>query len=309
MSSANVAFRQLLKRPAFLVAALLLAISAAGLNSAAGFLQLHFKKIAVTLRVKSLKEGLPSQLGNWVQLSNDQSIDPEEVQVLGTEEYVFRDYVNTANKKFTHGEIEAIRKSTNPGERAAGIARLQRKDPAGVIRAAFTYYTGMVDTVAHVPERCLVADGFEVTHYDDKELSLGNYPSGDPRSVTLRFLSFSDQTGGAPDAAGHNASVLRVARNVGYLFHCNGGYESGPYGVRARLQNLRERYGYYAKVELMTAAPVPPSFQGDDTSLIEINNRNDSLAAMRDFLAAALPALEQCLPDWEKIHTAPAASR
>lgn len=307
MSSTNFAFGQLLKRPAFLVAVLVLGLSAVGLNSAAGFLQLHFKKIAVPLRVRSLKEGLPSQLGTWVQISSDQSIDPEEEQVLGTPEYVFRDYVNTASKKFTHGEIEALKKASSPGERAAGLARLQMKDPAGVIRAAVTYYTGMVDTVAHVPERCMVADGFEVTHYSDKELSLGNYPNHEPRSVTLRFLSFGDETGGAPDSTGHGGGVRRVARNVGYLFHCNGGYESGPYGVRARLQNLQERYGYYAKVELMTAAPVASSFQGDDTSLVEINNRNDSLVAMRDFLAAALPALEQCLPDWQKLHAAPAA--
>ncbi|MDB5174760.1 MAG: hypothetical protein JWN51_3533 [Phycisphaerales bacterium] len=297
----NHALRQLLNRPAFLIAALVLGVSAVGLNSAAGFLQLHFKKIAVPLRVRSLKEGLPSEIGTWVQVSSDQSIDSEQVQVLGTSEYVFRDYVNTASRKISRSDIDAL-KNASAGERARAVADFQQRDPSAVIRVAVTYYTGMVDTVAHIPERCMVADGFEVTQFADKELALGNYPNFRPRTVTLRFLSFADQTG-APDAAGH-AGVRRIARNVGYVFHCNGGYENDAYGVRLRLQNLRERYGYYAKVELMTAAPVALSFQGDDNAAAAINDRNESLVAMRDFLAAGLPQLEKCLPDWEALHPA-----
>jgi hypothetical protein len=278
-----------------------LGVSAAGLNSAAGFLQLHFKKIACPLRVRSLKEGLPSQIGTWVQISNDQSIDSEEEQVLGTSEYVFRDYVNTASKRITHAEIEAIKNGT-PAERAGALAEFQRRDPAAVMRVAVTYYTGMVDTVAHVPERCMVADGYEETHHTDKDLYLGTYPDSTPRKVALRFLSFGDQTGGAPDASGRGAGVHRVARNVGYLFQCNGGYENDAISVRLRLQNLRERYAYYAKVELMTAAPVADSFRGDDDEAAKINDRNESIAAMKDFLAAGLPVLEKCLPDWKQLH-------
>ena len=39
-------------------------------------------------------------------------------------------------------------------------------DMVGVMRAAVTYYTGMVDTVAHIPDRCYVADGFVPDKYD-----------------------------------------------------------------------------------------------------------------------------------------------
>ncbi len=34
-----------------------------------------------------------------------------------------------------------------------------------VINIGVTYYTGMVDTVARIPERCYIADGFEPTSY------------------------------------------------------------------------------------------------------------------------------------------------
>jgi hypothetical protein len=93
--------------------------------------------------------------------------------------------------------------------------------------------------------------------------------------------------------------LKRVARNVGYTFHCNGSYANGPFDVRLRLQNLRERYGYYAKVELMTAASLNTAIESGP---IEVNNRDESMVAMEDFLAVALPEIEKCLPDWKALH-------
>jgi hypothetical protein len=46
-------------------------------------------------------------------------------------------------------------------DRAKLIGQTRVKHPAGVINLAVTYYTGLVDTVAHVPDRCYVADGYE----------------------------------------------------------------------------------------------------------------------------------------------------
>ena len=37
--------------------------------------------------------------------------------------------------------------------------------PDALVNFAVTYYTGLVDTVAHIPDRCYVADGFEPTSY------------------------------------------------------------------------------------------------------------------------------------------------
>jgi hypothetical protein len=74
------------------------------------------------------------------------------------------------------------------------------------------------------------------------------------------------------------------------VFHTNGHYESDPLGVRQTLEDLTERYGYYSKIELMTLCS-----NTDDGS------KATASAAMTDFLAAARPEIEKCLPDWNKI--------
>ena len=82
------------------------------------------------------------------------------------------------------------------------------------------------------------------------------------------------------------------ARNVAYCFQVNGKYEFDSIkGVRFRLQNIFEKYGYYAKIELAT-------FLGNDSA--------KARATMADFLSHAMPELEKCLPDW---HASPARMR
>jgi hypothetical protein len=281
------AFRRLLSQPAFLVAVVLLAVSALTLNAAVGFLRLHFKKIAVPLAVRSLKEGLPPQLGDhWVQVSKDQPLDSQMEEVLATPEYVYRDYADT--RVLSRDEVEQMRAATG-GEYAALLSQHEQRHPAAFIRMGITYYTGMVDTVAHIPERCYVADGYEAKQFDDLPRTLGRYPDGRERNLKFRFISFEDQTG-----------IQRVSRNVGYVFHVNGAYACDSFDVRFKLQDLRERYGYYAKVELMTQAPASKT---QDAAA-----RDESIASMTDFFAAALPEVEKCLPDWNALH-APGPAR
>ena len=37
---------------------------------------------------------IPNRIGTWVQVSQDQPLDGEMQDVLGTSKYIFRDYVN-----------------------------------------------------------------------------------------------------------------------------------------------------------------------------------------------------------------------
>ncbi|HZK80915.1 MAG TPA: exosortase-associated EpsI family protein [Humisphaera sp.] len=288
MSELRSAFQCAFRQRSFVVALVVMVIAAATLNSAVAFLQMHFHKKAVALRVHSLKEGIPQKLGRWVMVSKDQAIDPEIEQVLLTREYVFRDYVDSF--KVSQAEIDLMQ-NAGAQERDSKLSELQKSNPAAVIRVGVTYYTGLVDTVAHVPERCYVADGFEVKQYEEQTATLGNYPDGSPRDVTFRFVGFEDQAG--------LVHVERVARNVGYVFHCNGSYTSSPFEVRGRLQNLLEPYGYYAKIEMMTAAPLPIGLYHN---VFDANNHDASIAAMESFLKEALPEIEKCLPDWKALH-------
>jgi hypothetical protein len=278
--------KKLLTQPSFVVAVILLATSAITLNAAVGFLRLHFKKLAVPLAVTSFKEALPPKLGDhWVQISKDQPLDPQVEEVLGTPQYVYRDYADT--RILSNDQVEQLKTATG-GEYVQLMSQHEQRHPEAFIRMGLTYYTGLVDTVAHVPERCYVADGYEVKEYTDIDRTLGTYANGSPRKLAFRFISFDDQTG-----------TQRVSRNVGYVFHVDGVYDCNSLGVRAKLQNLLEPYGYYAKIELMTEAPL---YKAQDSGA-----RDDSINAMSDFMTAALPEIEKCLPDWKAIHAKPAA--
>jgi hypothetical protein len=274
-----------LSRGAFVAAITVLGVSALGLNATVSFLQVHFKKRPLPLAVRSLNdatEGIPARMGPWVQVSKDEPIDPEMEQVLGTDQYLFRDYVDS--RVWPSENLDDLKNATTEA-RDAKLTTLEMHNPQSVIRASITYYTGLADTVAHIPERCMVADGYEPSSYDTESVTAGNYADGRPRNVSFRFIHFEDQT-----AQG------RVARDVAYLFHVDGAYDCDSLAVRHRLASLTEPYGYYAKVELMTTSPTGTSQVSDDARV----------AAMTDFLSYALPELERCLPDWQKVHRQPA---
>lgn len=326
------AVRRAFRQPRFIVVAVVLGVSALGLNAATQFLQLHFRKLPVPLRVPSLSDeakGIPATLGRaeqaeyprWIQVSRDEPMEIATEEILGTKEHVDRAYVNL-------GEILRIQRSIDPrdsdlqaalwgdGQHArAPFESLRRSDPPAtlvkflgtlpskpakernqvlgelgfvlpeaVIHMSAAYYTGLVDTVAHIPDRCYVADGFQPTNYDNvKSFQCGKFPNGKPRDIAFNFIHFDDQTGKG-----------RASRYVGYIFHVNGQYATNPLEVRKELQNLFQKYGYYCKIELATGAIASPGAppQAADAR---------AEAAMKDFFAAALPEFETRLPDWQQV--------
>jgi len=256
---------------AFAVVVGVLGIAAAGLNGAVGYLRLTFQKQPVPLRatLDDPKVGLPSRVGDWVQVSLDEPLEHDIEDALGTKQYVFRWYVNAA----AVGE-DRVRQFTGKSGRErlqrAGMLAMERPD--AVVNVAVTYYTGLVDTVPHIPERCVVADGYLPSQIGDERWDVGTRLSDDGR-IPVRFINFEDQTGRS-----------RVPRSVAYFFQANGAYESDPLEVRRRLQHLTQRYGYFAKVELLT-------FQRDSAKSAE---------TMTAFLTAALPEIERCLPNFDE---------
>jgi hypothetical protein len=260
-------------QPGFLTAAVILGVAAIGLNAAVSKLQLHFKKVAVPL-TKEL-DTVPPQLGDWVQVSKDEPLDKETQDALATTHYIFRDYVDT--RLVTPQEVAMFDGKTSP-ERNALLGRLQMMKPEAVMNMAVTYYTGLVDTVAHIPDRCMIADGFEPSEYETPVWDMGpgrlGKGAGEDPKIGVRFINFEDQT-----AAG------RVTRRVAYFFFADGRYVSDPIDVRTILQNLRYTHGFYSKVELMTI----------------VKDHDQSAKIMSDFLKAALPEVEKCLPDWNKV--------
>jgi uncharacterized protein YsxB (DUF464 family) len=294
-SRINSAYMQ----PTFIAAVVLLLGAALGLNVAVASLKLHFRKLAVPLSRPLID--VPAQLGDWVQVSRDEPIASDMEEVLGTDKYIFRDYLNVTARGgqcaaafvagLHYGETnEAIAKAgrdyieAEPAQqriilqnemkdktniqRKTALSIAQREFPDAVVNMAITFYTGLADTVAHVPDRCYVADGFEPSDYTEPTWTL---PNG--RQIGVRFINFQD--------AGDRA---RPDRSVAYFFQVNGVYVSNPEAVRLRMQNLFQKYGYYLKVELMTMD----------------QDHERSANTMTDFLNVSLAEVEKSYPDWNK---------
>jgi len=267
----RTALTRILRQPSFLVVFIVLLVAAVSLNASVEFLQLHFQKRPVDLRAELIK--LPSQLGPWAQVSKDEPLPVDEGHMLGTDKYVFRCYVDSrqiSREKLARFEGKDFE------QRRQLISQLQNENPKAVLSFAVTYYTGMVDTVAHIPDRCYIADGFVPSSYQTVTWSAFDGRSGrNEHKLDARLINFEDQT----------AARMSVPRSVAYFFHCNGQYESDPIDVRKRLGNLFEPFGYYAKIEMMMQ-----SHDGDAAGKV-----------MDDFLSYALPEVEKCLPDWKTV--------
>jgi hypothetical protein len=264
----------------FLIVTLVLLTAALGLNVAVSAMKLHFKKEAVPL-AKALG-AIPDKFGPWVQVSQDQPLDHETQDVLGTKEYIFRDYVNETD---VPGVADRFRGKPKE-ERLAMLNQIRQQFPTAVISLSVTYYTGMVDTVAHVPDRCVTADGYEPKEYTTPRWPIAlNLPAGaKPQAadgtplddVEVRYINFEDQTG---------AAAAKLPRSITYFFHTNGKFVSSPLEVRNQLANLFVKKGYYAKIETMTTIA--------DTKVSADKTAN--------FLSYALPEVHKCMPDWEKV--------
>ncbi len=245
--------------------------------------QLSKRPIEAELKLPSL----PSQTDRFKAISDRQE-SAEMLEVLGTQNYVTRAYVRT--------------------EEAA--------DPAAdIIELHAAYYTGMIDTVPHVPDRCLVGAGFTITggtrhvplNLDLSPWNRATLDGGDEPVYTRRCYRTRDSIG--PD--GNEKKVLirpqvRLPRGIeavglrttqfatpsgdrklqaGYFFIANGGIASSPEEVRTLAFDLRADYAYYLKVQ----------FSGSFETAEELAE----VAA--DLLEDVLPDLMLCAPDWYEV--------
>ena len=308
-------------QPAFLLVSGILLVSAIAFNGFVWNMKLHFKKEAVP-QPRGFRE-MPPAMGHWTQVSLDDKLDKETEDVLGTENYIYRDYIRVdragadfvallalksevlnsptmvdldpdsqhaadeARAKFNSASsqaeqiavVNAALKGRTSADRKAAVSRLEVRNHSGdVIHMGLTYYTGLVDTVAHIPDRCYIADGYEPNSYTIPTWTLtagggGTFP------LQVRLISFDDATGNN-----------RISKCVAYVFHANGQYTSDPLEVRRILGDLQEKYGYYAKIELMEMVP----------SVNDADVANAS-STMADFLSCSRGEIESCLPDWNAV--------
>ena len=113
---------------AFLAAAVTLAGLRLGFGYAVEAANAFLEKRPVLLRAQLTT--IPLRLGNWRAEGEGPPLTAEIVEELGTDRYIDRAY-----------------------------RRGEARPTAPVMSLHITYYTGLIDAVPHVPDRCLVAGG------------------------------------------------------------------------------------------------------------------------------------------------------
>jgi len=192
----------------FLVCVVFLLTGAVGLQwlLAGGF---RFRKERVDLKLP-LSELNPAKLLPYRLVGSDR-IPKEEVEALGTEEYIRWRLEDTS---------------------------LERHDPLRWATLFVTYYSGQPDQVPHVPEECFLGGGYQQVGSEEASIEVPSLESG--TKVPVRVLTFKK------DSALGGAWVPTVV----YLFHVNGQFVGSRTAVRIALSNPFERYGYFSKVEV-----------------------------------------------------------
>ncbi len=276
-----------LLNPAFLLTLALLSASAIGMSAAIRAYGLHLQKQEIYAVDNRQVSALPRETPNWVQIGSDQIMDEDTVKTLGTTNYVSRVY---KKKEVAEGE------------------------PPMVIEFHTAYYTGGIDTVPHVPERCMIGGGWLQTEGASTlpvELNTETWirdasASESPRGVVYTVRSLPAPYSDAPGTrlrlpygvSPENPIRMRITEYenpetgmklyAGYFFMANGGVVASAEQVRTLAFDLTSDYAYYLKVQFSSTTV---------SSAEELAEQSASL--LSDMIAEVL----RCVPDWTLVES------
>lgn len=266
-------------RKVYLVVVFTLVLGGLGLRGTAHLLGYYLQKEAVPLRREFAS--IPTTLGSWKRVGQDH-IDSEDVLAeLGTRLYLTRTYARDGDPRL------------------------------GAIQLHIAYYTGMIDAVPHIPERCMYAAGLNpIAPPQVVDLGVRYVGEPDPSAALNRTTSLpyayrtvtEPVTGEISRVAMpqgqveltltrfQNPSNPRVEVDVGYFFIANGRLTPSTWGVRSLAFNLTDRHAYYCKVQLGMTNPI------GEIDTLEIYRKDTA-----DFVEHLMPYLMRALPDWPEV--------
>jgi len=253
-----------------LAVVLLLSVRGLGKVLDANDMVLHKLPIAVQRPLVTV----PETLGTWQLLREDPPLSEELIEALGTRQYVSRYYFDTVG-------TTAMGKPTNDS----------------IVKLHVAYYTGMADTVPHVPERCFVAGGLIYRGKQSTTIALqGSQYREDKAGEVVAFsrlagadVSLPKQNFEATQFTFASPDAGEAEANVVYFFVANGRLLATPDQVRLLGFNPRDRYSYYCKIEI---------------GLFGIADKEQAVNRAASFLSAAMPEIMACLPDWHAVESA-----
>lgn len=273
--------------PAFFVALAILVISAAGFGTLIEAYGIHLKKEAIYPPGGRLVSSLPAETESWVQVGADEQMNAEVLDELGTKNTVSRVYVQ------------------KPEAMAEG------QDEPFVIYLHAAYYTGMIDTVPHVPERCFVGGGMQKSSKSEimpLPIDMGEWvvddsvpeslsgPTGEVYTAPTSWR-FSDRKGlrvRMPQGVGPGHPLRMMTSEfrgqaddsalfAGYFFVANGGTVASAEGVRTLAFDLTSDYAYYLKVQ---------------STIRNIDSKDQHASLSASLIGELLPEIMRCVPDW-----------
>jgi hypothetical protein len=262
-----------------------LLISAATLNAAVAAMGVHLRKQRIEPPDNRRVSAIATETQSYQRVGQDQVMSQEIVEELGTTNYLQRTY-----------QLKDAGKDGNK----------DRPNPRMDVHLA--YYTGMIDTVPHVPERCMTGAGWQIV--------------GFPKSVPLKFDDRNWRSDdGVPDklkgtvfTARLEADVSKDAKSdrirlpfdpasielrtsefagpgtqklvVGYFFIANGGHTPSAEGVRSKAFNLTDDYAFYLKVQVGSR---------------DVQTAEELGPHAAKLLGELLPEIMRCVPDWVEV--------
>lgn len=278
----------------------LLLAAALGQTSAINTMGVALTKKALPLRHTITLE-FPKAFGEWVQVYQDPPLQPEVEDELGTKQYFSRYYLDTS----TGLDPEAIKESFKD----TGITSKAEWKPGQLARVHVAYYTGMLDTVPHVPDKCWIVAGNELVHRGEYKLNLerDDYRP-DPSDKTGKRVLAESEGFAVPVRLPTDEiqAVVFSGRDENdrvstalYFFLANGDAIASSHEVRFSF-NLKDRYSYYCKVEVSFLnftdyyRSQNPGATAEDIAQA-IAERSEAL------MADLLPEIMACLPDWAEV--------
>jgi len=260
---------------AFLAALAILIAGAVGFRLLIAEFNIHLLKERVDLR-RPL-DSIPSRVGRWERFGTDSVFSDTLIEELGTRSYLDRVYA-----------IEG--------------------DPSkGAVHVHVAYYTGTIDAVPHIPERCWAVGGLEPLPNSARSITLAvdrtawRKPDREDGSAYM-VASVKDPVTADIEQVTMPLGEIELSavefqdpknperRQVGaYFFLANGATARTSYDVRARAFNLKDRYAYYCKVQFTKSGFVKDA----DGSLLEPFEKDAT-----ELMDGLIPHLMRCLPDW-----------
>jgi hypothetical protein len=258
------------------IANVLMLCAAAGLSAVIHQRGYHLTKLPIQAENDEKFHTLPGEYPSWMRVGSDRQESAEGVEELGTSNYLSRVYV----------------------ERGA----LEGESPH-VVDMHIAYYTGMIDTVPHVPERCLVGGGWQqggVPQLVDVPLPFDNIypdPTADPETHggTIYKMRSLHTYNNERLPRGVEELQIRVTPFVdnagnrlyaGYFFVANGDSVPSAEDIRLRAFRLEDDYAFYCKFQFTSRT---------------VESAEELAGVVAGMLSEMFPDLMRRVPDWVEV--------